>query len=352
MLLSCVAHFAWWLEAGNPEAARQLASIGMIATPMFLLISGAMIGLVFTRQQSNAVAVRNTFFNRGLFVLIVGHVGIALAEAHRGGGLLHTLPVTFATDAIGLASMLAAMTMGPELLRTRTVWLAAAAFMLAWVFVLYWHPAASPLVLTKQLFFGREPTDRAVMGYTSPFVQYIAIVAAGIPLGRMLAQRCISVTETRGAGWTLFKVGAAMIGTSVLCYAVKFLAFGHGTETHWPALYATLSIFKIPPSPVYVLFYAGLGLSITGTLLWCAGRKFALPYIQWAAVIGRASLFIFVFQYFSLWTLPDLLGIKPGAYASLVFVGNIALIWCVARFWTAFDGNRLMTFGIRLVHAH
>jgi hypothetical protein len=77
-------------------------------------------------------------------------------------------------------------------------------------------------------------------------------------------------------------------------------------------------------------------------------RRGSRAMLEWIAVIGRASLFVFVLQYFLFWTLPDLLGIHPGRFAAVFFIGNVLLIRVLAGIWGRLRGNRWMTLGIKL----
>jgi hypothetical protein len=124
-----------------------------------------------------------------------------------------------------------------------------------------------------------------------------------------------------------------------------------GSEQHF--LHMTLSIGqKLPPSPAYLLFYAGSGVALTGLIFVCWHHQVGTIVLRRLADVGRASLFVFVLQYFTLWTLPDMLGMKPGPSSAFVFCGNLVLLWLAARGWTAIKGNRLMTVGFRLGSAH
>jgi len=107
---------------------------------------------------------------------------------------------------------------------------------------------------------------------------------------------------------------------------------------------------KTPPSPAYLLFFGGCGLLLIGILfrLAASARNAVQASLRWMAVIGRASLLIFVLQYFLFWTLPDLLNIQPNQFAALFFLVNILLIRYIAGVWGQVGGNRWMTFGIKL----
>ncbi len=108
---------------------------------------------------------------------------------------------------------------------------------------------------------------------------------------------------------------------------------------------------KLPPSPAYLLFYAGIGLVLISALFrtWHhAQQVLGKAAVEWLAVIGRASLFVFILQYFLFWTLPDLIGITPNRYYALVFIGNVLLLRIAAGYWASIRGNRFMTLGIRM----
>jgi fucose 4-O-acetylase-like acetyltransferase len=116
-----------------------------------------------------------------------------------------------------------------------------------------------------------------------------------------------------------------------------------------PLISSTLTIGgKLPPAPAYVLFYCGAGLAISAVLFAIASSRSGMVVAAPAAVLGRASLFVFIFQYFIFWTLPDLLGISPdSANLVAVFVLGVVVNWVAAWCWDRAGGNRLLTLGIK-----
>jgi hypothetical protein len=98
------------------------------------------------------------------------------------------------------------------------------------------------------------------------------------------------------------------------------------------------------------VFYAGLGLLLLASTFWLAERRLPITsgLLEWHAVIGRASLFAFVLQYFLYWTLPDLLGLVPNRWCLLLFAGNVLVLRWAAMVWGRVRGNSRLTFGIRL----
>jgi uncharacterized membrane protein len=351
MFFSCLVHFAWWIEGRYPHAARILVDIGMIATPTFLLLSGTVAGFVSGVNPRDIDRVRTTLFNRGLFVLLVGHLAIALTEAHRGGGLIASFPTTYATDTIGVGCILAAMFVASSL-RWRWIAISSALFLLCWLVVISWHPAKESLEVAKELLVGRIDSDRRVFNYTSPLLQYLAIYAIGLPVGRWLSDR-IQRHDLLSTGKMLVSWGGAALTSGALFRAVRPVSDAefHGVIQH--VFHSTLTIGqKLPPSPAYLLFYGGCGAALTGALCILWHYRVGTFIVQRLAEVGRASLFVFVLQFFTLWTLPDLLGFRPGPTSPFVFFANLLLLWAAARCWTALKGNSWMTFGLRLPRRH
>jgi uncharacterized membrane protein len=350
MLFSCLAHYAWWIHAQYADTSATLLGIGMVATPTFLLISGAMVGML--SGSGGGRDLKSQLFNRGLFLLTVGHLLIALTEAHLNGGLGKTIWGVNVVDEIGLCTLMAAFLL-PRLASfefcVRLARLAALVLVTAWLLNLWWLPSDQLTLKVDELLVG-GPVSGVHFAAHSPIVQHVAIYVIGLPLGHLFAGFVRREIPAAGLASRLLKLGALLIGSALALRALRHLLDALGSQPS-AAVDLTLRVTeKIPPSPAYLLFYGGCGLVIIGTLF----RLSALPRprvqetLEWFAVIGRASLFVFILQYFLYWTLPDLLGIQPNALSPLVFVGNVLLMRYAAGWWVALRGNRWLTFGIRL----
>jgi uncharacterized membrane protein len=337
MLFSCLAHFAWWIHPAYPDASALLSGVGMVATPTFLLISGAMVGMLCAVPRPDR-DLKSQLFNRGLFLLTVGHLLIASAEAHSNGGFSHTLRGITVVDEIGLATLVAAFYL-PQLARfDNCVRLAQlAALVLALGAVINW------------IWLGLQfPTQ-------APVVRHLAIYALGLPLGHYLADFARGKVAAAAVAVRLLSMGALLALSAFALRGLRWF-FDHDLAVQSVALDLTFKITeKSPPSPAYLLFFGGcalllLGVTFSGVLPGRPRGEHAVTQaiLHWLAVIGRASLFVFVLQYFLYWTLPDLLGIQPGRHAVLLFAGNVLLIRLAAGFWTRWRGNRWLTLGIKL----
>jgi hypothetical protein len=356
MLFSCLAHFAWWIHEMYPQMSSALSGIGMVATPSFLLVSGAMVGLLCSTPARAGRDLKSQLFNRGLFLLTVGHILIALTEAHLNGGIGKTILGVTVVDEIGLCTLFAAFLV-PHLASLavclRIAMFAAVTLLLAWAANLLWIPVTPVGIAIKNLLIGGNVDSEHIGPYTAPTLQYMALYAMGLPLGhRFSAFTAGRIKGIRLARRFALIGGVLVIGSCLIRlgrYEIDHLAVFQSLPH--AGLDLTLKVTtKTPPSPIYVTFYCGMGLLLLGAAFWLAQRGHAMgkALLGWLAVIGRASLFVFVLQYFLFWTLPDLLGVTPNALCFMVFFGNVLLMYWAAMFWGRIRGNRYLTFGIRL----
>jgi uncharacterized membrane protein len=355
MLFSCLAHFAWWIHATYPEMGTTLAGIGMVATPTFLMLSGAMVGLLCATVAQHQRDLKTQLLNRGLFLLTVGHLFIALAEAHESGGFWHRLRGITVVDEIGFCTVIAAFVVPRLTDRAVCITIArcAALFLaIAWLVNLFWFPAALPLLYAKEILVGGNISILNLAAHT-PVLQYLAIYCIGLPLGHGFAKYARGEISLRTTAVQLASIGALLASSAIALRALRF-AFDQVPALHGRELDLTLMITeKTPPSPAYLLFFGGCGLMLIGAMFRLAQSKqaWSRATLEWLAVIGRASLLVFVLQYFLFWTLPDLLGIHPNELAALLFVVNVLLMRYVAGAWGRARGNRWMTLGIRVGNA-
>lgn len=117
-------------------------------------------------------------------------------------------------------------------------------------------------------------------------------------------------------------------------------------------LRATLHLgSKAPPSPAYLLFYAGAGLLIA-TLFFHGRPRWVAAFGGKAAMIGKASLLCFIAQDWLLFLVPQLLGFDH--LTSVPFwLGYFALVVVILFYlstqWARVDGNRFFTIGLKHV---
>jgi uncharacterized membrane protein len=352
MLFSCLAHFAWWIHPAFPEVSATLAGIGRVATPTFLMISGAMVGMLCATSAAHGRDLKSQLFNRGLFLVTTAHLLIALAEAHETRGFSQSIRSVTVVDEIGLCTLIAAFFV-PQLANAencrRIAMVATLVLVLACLEIVFWVPATSPFMVFAEVLVGGNMGATKVIAHT-PILQYLAIYALGLPLGHLFASYVSKQISLRTVATRCVSIGSFCLSAGLLLRIVRYV-LDQVQTFHNAALELTLTITaKTPPSPAYLLFFVGCGLLFVGVLfrLSASSRSFVRASMEWVAVIGRASLLVFVLQYFLYWTLPDLLDIHPNKLSVLLFIGNVLLIRYIAGLWGRIRGNRWLTFGIKL----
>lgn len=347
MFFACLAHFAWWLEVAYPALAVRLHVVAMVATPSFVALSGAMIGLRAGRAGRIEQRLRIELADRGIFLLVVAHLLIALSEVHRGGTFAERLLQFNTVDVIAIGCLLFALA-GNALLRMQpwqVAFLALSLTAVGWAVALGWHPIGTSGRVAEELLVG-QLRGAAVIGYACPLAQFMTLFLLGSVLGRLLA----GLERGRGleAAATPLLAGGLLLAAIALGARVAVRALVPAADAD-PWLESTMLTQRVPPSPGYMALFGGLSLAMCGAIiaLWRSGRCAAL--LEALAVVGRVSLFVFVLQYFVFWTLPDLLGIVPGPGYPLVFAAEMALIWACAWGFGRINGNRWLSIGLRRI---
>ena len=65
-----------------------VAKLSMIAFPAFMIMSGVMLGYLHRSNANQFQRIQTKLIDRGLFLLTIGHILIALAHSGVAGGIL------------------------------------------------------------------------------------------------------------------------------------------------------------------------------------------------------------------------------------------------------------------------
>jgi uncharacterized membrane protein YeiB len=150
------------------------------------------------------------------------------------------------------------------------------------------------------------------------------------------------------------------IGARAVCAVIVGIAL-------WPLLRLSLELFpvhselihvlrltldprsKLPPSPAYLLFYGGGGLFLAGLLLRAQEARATKRFVDWFAVIGRASLMCYVLQDWLLKLLPAVFRFEDKTSMSFWFAylgGTLLVLYRLARRWDRARANRFLSVGL------
>jgi uncharacterized membrane protein len=349
MLFVFLAHFTavYLWQVGELDLASDLTLVSMIASPTFVLVSGLMIGLFAATSPTSFYSLRIKLLDRGLFLLIVGHLLLALTVLGTNDNFAQSYRNSFITDAIAISIAIGPWLIGVLNARKR---LAAAAviFFLNWYAIIEWHPAAHALVLAKLYLVGTVGTATAeappFFAVIPWFAVYLAATALGERVGRMYARG-----ERRRANRMLARLGAAcfVLGSAVEG-AILFLRRAHlsPATSDW-SLLKSFSIYqKFPPGPVYLAFFGGAGIMLLGLMLELDRLEKFQSMMGALGRIGRASLFAFIAEYAFYVAFLERLQLSYTPLWPLMFVGSVVVLAAGAAAWDRYNGNRFLTVGV------
>jgi uncharacterized membrane protein len=348
MLFVFFSHFVevFFRRHGLPVNLAYL--ITQIASPAFISISGVMLGILFSTRREKYAATRSSFIRRGIFLLTAGRLLIYLAHIPMAGGWREALHWGFMTDAIGVCIIA-----GPLLIDKVSKWGRVAfgltIYFVSWVPALVWVPSELPLVLIRETLFGSYASDLRFYTDVFPLLPWLGLYLVATALGEywgdeLTQGRSESIGPmARRVGFTALACAGALVGARILADRL----FPGSVDMTLRGLLSPQQ--KLPPGPVYFLFYGGWTFLLLFALMRC--RRFrAVERLSAAAeVLGRNSLFAFIAQYIVYFGLFPLLVFPGASIWPLLFVTSVMVIWVLAYLWDKAKLNRYLTmpsFGI------
>jgi uncharacterized membrane protein len=341
MVFVCLSHFGleYFRRLDEPSMASTLYMIGMIGSPTFMLISGVMLGLLYETRPERFRRHRLLLADRALFMLTVGHFLIMVANAPRLDSVSETLQRGFITDALAVALLL-----GPSLVvylsRRARAMLALILFAGAWLLAIRWTPANAFDEVVRYLLVGSYPNDTP---HNFPLLPWIAVYVAASSLGHWIGEQ-LAKGQQRRVERTLLAWGGAAMGFLALFKLCQWtLALPSS-----PLLFVLASPWgKLPPSPAYLLLYGGLALVLLASALFVERRGLVQPLFKWATLLGRASLVVFILQFYVYYSLLLTLNLPYTPLWPLVFIALLLGITALAKVWDDGANNRYLTIGLR-----
>lgn len=334
MAFVCLSHFSYTYFPEEDSRGIWLQMIGRIATPTFMILSGIVVSYRMGGAAAKLPRNQRWLVDRGLFLILVGHPLIYLALL---GDRVPHLREVFVTDVIGLCLVVA-----PLFLHLRPLWCLAAGvaiLALSWAMV-PWNPEGSWLLALKELLVGAMVLQK--FQYVFPVLPWFGVFLVATAFGQRVAE--IRRSGDAAVARFTFRMAVAALGVAVLGRAAAFLG-RLPVKNPWLTWLASLE--KLPPSPVYLAFFAGVGLSMLATFIELERRN-QLPTLRGvAALVGRNSLAAFVAQYYVYYMAMVLLRPPVSDAWPIWFLGSLAPVLAVAMLWARFGGNRFFTVGLR-----
>lgn len=351
MLGVFVAHFGAGIRADHPQVASVLRIMGMYASPLFVLTSGAMLGyLLAALPGERRERMRIRLVDRGIFLLTAGHLALSLAFYLRYGDARRALVEVHITDAIGFAILVGALIAHRWPPGARLA-VAAVAHVVGLLLAFHWHPADWTGYALKVAIAG----DVAIgtVGRSSfPLIGWLALYL----LGSVLGERLVAARRSGNA----VRFGAILVGAGLGAVATSLLLKGAYYQSSpfvgsapavmspgWRALYIITSpVAKYPPATAYFLAFGGLAIILLGCCLLTDGRRAFAPFHRWAAVMGQASFAVYVAQQYLLLVLLPTVRLQGPVAIGLAFVGATISLWSFAFAWRRWVGNAVLTVGL------
>ena len=343
MVLVCLSHFVsvYFRSVADRGIINIPMSIGMIASPTFIVVSGTMLGLLYATRPHDFSALRRKLVDRSLFVLTVAHVLIACSRLAYERHAMDALRMSFMTDAVAvavLAGLLLIDRVGPLVRAISGLLLLA----LTWVLVFRWLPHTVFAEASKELLVGAMP-DR-VLAYTVPILPwvgvYLAATAFGQHLGALYARGATRLVE-----WRFLSAGVVAIAAGIGLRVVGWGIRGHlamlGRLARVEPMFSPST--KLPPGPAYILFYGGFGLVLISALAFADHRGYLAWLVDWLGTIGRSSLAIFIAQFYVYYTILGLAHIPYSPAWPLLFIASLAALGLFARWWDSRRLNSILT---------
>ena len=344
MFFVLLSHFAWvYFRLPEQHAWRTaLIRVGMVATPTFVILSGVLVGVLYQRCRASFEHVQARLIDRGLFLLLVGHVliGVALQPVVKVSALSHS------TDALGVAMVLGALLVPALSGRSRLV-VSCAAYAGSWLAVYSWMPRSAGAEAVKEFMFG-SLTPIAFPAGSFPLVPWSAVYLAGSVLG----ERVASLHQRGAVRQVAHELAALGVGGVAAMAAVKLAALQLGVSPLAGDVTSALLRVgqKSPPGPLYLLFYGGVGMLLVTGCLVAETRGWCRRGLRWAGMCGEASLFIFIAQFYLLWLVVYKLGPGGPGLGIVYFALSVTALVIAARGWQLRQYNRVFTVGYEIAH--
>lgn len=334
MVFVCLSHFAtkYVAPAGSEAAGVWLRFASHVASPMFFIISGAMVGYLHASRPDAFDRVRATLAKRALFLLTIGHALILGAQVRRIADVTGSARMLFVTDTIAIALLLT-----PRLVRVPARWrlIGAGAISIGSCAAVYlWDPHGLVARVVKDTLVGID--GKTFWAYNVPFLPWLAVHAAGTVLGARLAAS--STTGNReGIESHLAAIGCGLVAVALMLRRVLlFLATNvsaHGDRAAHALRQLASPWQRVPPSPAHLLLFSGLALVGISVVFSFESFGVFTRLLDWLGMLGRTSAFVFIMQFYVFYVVIPLLVPLHLVLAPAVFLGAMLLIGEGARFW-------------------
>jgi hypothetical protein len=337
MFFVLLSHFAFTYFPERDASRSLLTLIGMVASPTFIIINGLMVGLLYRLRPDDFARIRILFTDRGLFLLTIGHLLLLVSHVS------YAVRFISITDAVGVCMLtvpwLVTVLRGRDLLR-----LGSAMFCLSMLVSVFWEPTGHSATIVKEALFGGYEGSH-LFGYSFAILPWLSFNIVAAALGDRLGRHYLRGGNT-AMERLLLKTAASGVALAAIlngaCHAL--IHFGYAAGLHRWRVHSPFQ--KWPPSPIYLLFYGGIGLLLIVGCLRAVEDPRGRSVVSALATLGQTSFVLFVVQYAVYFEiLPRVRGYLAEGWWPVYFALSIPLVIVPALVWHRAGGNRLLTVG-------
>lgn len=343
------AGYTWTPQ--SQEAASYLRTLSMIASPTFVIVSGMVAGFLGATHPAGFTELRVKLFDRGIFLLVVGHLLLTLALTPSPARIPHAYRTSFITDVIAVSILI-----GPSMVvvvsASRRLAIAAAVFVADWLLVANWHPVGAGLI-AKLYLFGRISVAGELSAFPAfPVLAWFAVYLAGTALGERVGTMYVK-GERKESHYLLARTGAAAFLAAAITYGITRTLAGNAASLADMNRLSFLSIYgKFPPGIVYLGFFGGAGLMMLATIFELDRLKRVPLLFDELRKLGRSSLFMFTAQYALYRAVLPRIRFHYTPFWPLIFLGTVLFLTLLAELWDRRSANRYLTVGITAWWTH
>ena len=310
----------------------------MAASPMFVVLSGLLLGWRFRIAPERFPRFRARLLDRAVFLLTIGHVAIAGSQLRRMAVAGEQPIFVVLTDVIAIALLVGPAIVTRLGIRDRLI-VAALLFAASWGLILGWTPDDEMARIAKAVLVGLRTSEPGIGGACVPLLPWLAVYVAATCLGHMLAGR----TGQKGLldCPLLWRAGLAAVSVAILQrLLVRDIAGSHAGDA---ITMLSVTWQKVPPGPVYLLFNGGAGLMVIALITHLRRLAAGEVATRWLERIGRHSAIVFIAQFYVYSILVPVLKPAVGGPWPLVFVMSGALLALFTWTWERHGLERLLT---------
>jgi len=343
MFLVCLAHFAIIYTKTTGVSFGFLSYFTMLDVPIFMIVSGLLLGYFYIAKANRFDYVTTSYVNRGISLLILGHLLIWPSHIIFAHGIIAAFKILHMTDTVGVCILI-----GPVLIRNlrsnRRIVLSCGIMAASCILCSIWIPRNQIVELIKELLCGSYG-ELHVLGYAFSLLPWFGLFLASTCIGEKYGTLLNEKGRPQATAF-IRKIGFISVGIALSIKGVLLLLKYFNIITYEQAmlLYSITGVYqKTPPSIIYFLFNGGVGLVIMSFLADLPDTMSARFFTNVTSILGRNSLFTFIFQYFVYHTLLLVSGLRYSILWPAYFIVSVLSIIIITKYWESVGGNRFLT---------